>query len=707
MRHARTLAKEAGSAEALKRVKVVTAQGDPENDYLYNQTVRDNPKLTICDLAELDISSRYIGAPNGVVDMNTGRVLREEEGRRHRVTRSLPDNYDDSATHPMAAKALNHPTLDAEQWAYLLHWFGMCMRGQPYIAKVGLTFFDDNVGDTGKSALLECIELAIGEYAGPVDQGVVRKDPRRGKNDHSTSKVAMVGLRIGWVEEADEITIDTPEWRNLIGNRTFTARDLYQATTTYVNTCGLLLVGNGPPRIDLSSTPAFRRYRPIQARAIALRHQEIGLRDAFAKAADSEADRDHARARQALAAGIIRLAREEFGFSEADLPESMAELRKQHRDASIGEAGVWIQDNMERKAAGFVTTASLWHAFVEAMGKSYVKAAAEENTNGTEPEPQPKIAGYNRQGFNRLASKLFKSTTREQRNRVTGKKERGWVGWGFTVADQSEALDGDQSAAMDDTYCAAPLADGQPCGEPLNAVGQCDVADTHAAAGPPAPGVGGGDSGTRAVADVAAAAAGEAVVGGDQNEAGRAHGDEDAGRTSAHGVGRRVESGGGARDAPGRRARRHSDAVARLPAGRRGQARAGHRGNGGRLPNRRVGRLAVGSARSGRDDRGGRAAAEARPRRAAGPRGEPVGLPAAEVVEVAARRVTMNDDDRHDVAACTDATCRWCDGYGDGYAAGKDKTHEELRGGGWRQHVACCGCESCRTVKLIAAGRIS
>ena len=69
--------------------------------------------------------------------------------------------------------------------------------------------------------------------------------------------------------------------------------------------------------------------------------------------------------------------------------------------------------------------------------------------------------------------------------------------------------------------------------------------------------------------------------------------------------------------------------------------------------------------------------------------------------------MTMNDDGRHDTAACTDPTCTWCDGYVDGYAAGKDKTHEELRGGSWRMHVACCGCESCRTVKLIAAGRIS
>ena len=66
----------------------------------------------------------------------------------------------------------------------------------------------------------------------------------------------------------------------------------------------------------------------------------------------------------------------------------------------------------------------------------------------------------------------------------------------------------------------------------------------------------------------------------------------------------------------------------------------------------------------------------------------------------------MNEH-RHDTAACTDPTCTWCDGYGAGYAAGKAKTHADLRGGGWRQHIEGCGCETCRTVKLIAAGRVS
>ena len=51
----------------------------------------------------------------------------------------------------------------------------------------------------------------------------------------------------------------------------------------------------------------------------------------------------------------------------------------------------------------------------------------------------------------------------------------------------------------------------------------------------------------------------------------------------------------------------------------------------------------------------------------------------------------------HDYAGCERDPCDRCHDYGLGWAAGKDKAHEELRGGSWRMHVGCCGCELCRT----------
>ena len=484
--------------------------------------------------------------------------------------------------------------------------------------------------------------------------------------------------------------------------------------------------------------------------------------------------------------------------------------RQRRIDTALGVFGVWLRDTFIRDNFGKVAHRDLWQRWADHIGKD-----AEDKTIGGQ---QSRAVGTQVRKVYGIAPTRFW---------LAGETAYGWQG--IRLATDA------------DLVCFAPLSGGTTCGQPLNAAGQCDVADTHADGGASATGDVGGDSGPapsttsqpqpvhplsvairtrrdalmatktpdgrmvsaaeskaataldmlldvgpddiltpwhvsqledadRLVLGIEATAVAFPIgewadwrsvlheaavmieedaqqrkpdpaalqgrvsgrlaltgdVGGDSGPAPsttsqpqpvhplsvaiRTRRDalmatKTPGRPAAHGVGRRGESGDGARHAPGRRARRHSDAVARLPAGRRGQARAGHRGNGGRLPNRRVGRLAVGSARSGRDDRGGRAAAEAQPRRAAGPRLGPFGTHPAE--NGTGGRMNGHDEDQHDTAACDDPTCTWCAAHGAGYAAGKDKTHEELRGGSWRLHVACCGCESCRTVKLIAAGRIS
>ena len=67
----------------------------------------------------------------------------------------------------------------------------------------------------------------------------------------------------------------------------------------------------------------------------------------------------------------------------------------------------------------------------------------------------------------------------------------------------------------------------------------------------------------------------------------------------------------------------------------------------------------------------------------------------------------MNEhDDRHDVAACDDPLCAFCDGYGSGYAAGKRKMADEVVAALDRSHAADCVCVPCETVgAIVAVGR--
>ena len=55
----------------------------------------------------------------------------------------------------------------------------------------------------------------------------------------------------------------------------------------------------------------------------------------------------------------------------------------------------------------------------------------------------------------------------------------------------------------------------------------------------------------------------------------------------------------------------------------------------------------------------------------------------------------------HEPALCHLLACPRCDDYGDGYAAGKDKAHFELRTWELGAHAPGCGCEPCETVRVI------
>ena len=57
----------------------------------------------------------------------------------------------------------------------------------------------------------------------------------------------------------------------------------------------------------------------------------------------------------------------------------------------------------------------------------------------------------------------------------------------------------------------------------------------------------------------------------------------------------------------------------------------------------------------------------------------------------------------HNYSGCQLPACELCDAYNEGYAAGKDKAHAELRAGDYLSHPDEDGCAPCLTFKHILA----
>ena len=78
-------------------------------------------RVTECRAEDLDQNMRYIGARNGVVDLNDGKLLPPKQGRKALVTARTPVPFDPTATHPGVDRLFSHLGRDAERW-----WWEVC-----------------------------------------------------------------------------------------------------------------------------------------------------------------------------------------------------------------------------------------------------------------------------------------------------------------------------------------------------------------------------------------------------------------------------------------------------------------------------------------------------------------------------------------------------------------------------------------------------
>ena len=105
---------------------------------------------------ELDQNKRYLGAPNGVIDLDTGDLLTGDAARSKLVTRSVPDPYNPNAQHPAVDGLLAH--LDDEHRDWILAAVAYALRGNPNRRIYVL----EGPPGGGKTTLLNAVRACLG-----------------------------------------------------------------------------------------------------------------------------------------------------------------------------------------------------------------------------------------------------------------------------------------------------------------------------------------------------------------------------------------------------------------------------------------------------------------------------------------------------------------------------------------------------------------
>ena len=380
--------REAAADEAVKRLSVGAEgwlrDGDPRLS-----------DLVLTEIDKLDQRGRYLGCLNGVVDLETGKLLKPADARRHMVTIQTGVEYDSGATHWAIDALTSH--LDSELETYLWAVLGRAMWAQPdktFVLIVGL-------GDSGKSTLFKAIGVALGPEHGTISEDLFRPT-RGGKIGATPERESLVTTRIVTAVEAEKWVFDPGRLKAMAGSflDMISIQPKYEAERKAVIRATILIAANDYPRLDLVDPQVVSRLRIVPYP----RPQKLDPRIGQAITSEPEAAK-------AMLARLIGAARSNRPGNGIELPGAVTAVIKAQVEVVRGPFGVWIDNTIVLQDDGRLTTAKLWEAWAENCG---VDASADD------------IDGIKRRGLARrvrLAHGINVTTIREGSHSV-----RGWYG---------------------------------------------------------------------------------------------------------------------------------------------------------------------------------------------------------------------------------------------------------------------------------------
>lgn len=356
--------------------------------------------ITECRDDELDANLRYIGAPNGVIDVYKQKLLTEAEAKSKLVTRCILDSWDPSAKHPDWDKLLSH--LDEDQREWLLDACGYALRGLPSRR----IYIIEGPPGRGKTSLLTAIRSPLGDasdggYGFALSPTALVADRFSSANAHSEHLVHFPHGRIATAADLPDRRLDTSLMKNVSGSDSIPTRGMREKSGRSLPAKATLFIALNEGNLHnldlgdsgLGSRVRLLKYPPMQE------EQDLQLIDRVAK---------NRHCRQAVFAELMRRAAKDT--PPDDIP-TVIEASAAARVEAAGEIGVLTERIVGGTAADLLTTAELWQA-------------ALDDSEAADHRPW----GMDRNQLIRRIS-LLRGLPPAGIHKIGGKNQRGWVGF--------------------------------------------------------------------------------------------------------------------------------------------------------------------------------------------------------------------------------------------------------------------------------------
>ena len=380
---------------------------------LMEQSVGVELGVEACTRLELDSRHRYLGAPNGVIDLEgehpdyhwmpallTGREAREALVTQMVGTEYVPEAYG----WPEADALTGH--VDEQSASWIWSAVGFAIRGAPD-RRIYLL-----VGPPGggKSTLLEAFRLALGEYGGSVAVDTLRRDAPPASAGLNPEHAPMVECRFVALHELDGVRLGTALLKRWAGGEPIAVRKPYQQPEAPRPVTATLFIsmndGETERALDVANRGLFERVRVLRYPALP------SMDSSFRQRLHEE------RFKQSVLARLMMFAKANATPPD-DVPGVAAERERLRRDSVGPELAAWIESHVEVTGdeRERLTSRELWDAVV-----------LDAKASGEWEDKPERVFGYQRRTFTRRVGQLVEGWPQQRVMRVDGKSQQGWTG---------------------------------------------------------------------------------------------------------------------------------------------------------------------------------------------------------------------------------------------------------------------------------------
>lgn len=227
------------------------------NDAKIRATINRLATLEGMSIRDCDMDSHLHLVPvdNGVLDLNTGRLLPFD--RDMMLTRSMPMAFDPDAKAPKFEKFMAQLIPDETLRAYVQRAFAYALAGSVDQRSIFLLYGPPK---TGKSQLMKLMLKIFGSFGGTAASDTLRVTS-------STQSNNLHGLKGKRLVSTSETSVDTVLDEELIkrltGGDSIVSRDLYEKNQEWRPECTIFIATNALPKLSVDDSAIWTRVKPI------------------------------------------------------------------------------------------------------------------------------------------------------------------------------------------------------------------------------------------------------------------------------------------------------------------------------------------------------------------------------------------------------------------------------------------------------------